>query len=167
MSYTVGNWTVSEQTTDTITTAKSLAIVDLDYVNDFTVTSRGATEVRLANTTSNGLAAQEQIRYGRSAIADVYRDAGIPDAAKCNVKAGERMLYEVRYNLKAVNSVSGAEFLLPMRGWIVLEAPTVDFITAGALETLHKRVISASYGTGETTGSLVTDVARGDLDPTL
>lgn len=165
MSYTVGNWTVAPMTVDTISTPKSLSTPDLSYATDYTVTQREANEVRLANTTAPGLTPQEFLRYGRSQVANVYNNVNVPESMKCNVKSGVRTLCEIRYNLKATNSVSGDELLLPMRGWICLEVPTVDFITSSALSDLFFRTIAAATDTGAVTGSLVTDVARGDLDP--
>lgn len=166
MSYTTGNWTVAPLTSDTISNPKSLSIPDLDYAVDYTTASRGTDEATLANVTAPGLQPAEVLRYGRSRVADVYNGASIPASQRCNVREGVRTLHEVRYNLKATNSVSGEELLLPMRGWICLQAPTVDFITSGALTDLVKRTIAAAFATGAVDGSLVTDVARGDLDPT-
>lgn len=166
MSYTTGNWTVAPLTSDTISTPKSPSIPDLDYAVDYTVTGRGTNEVSLVNTTAPGLMPQEQLRYGRTRVADVYSDTDIPASQRCNVRSGFRTLQEVRYNLKATNSVSGEELLLPMRGWICLQVPSVDFITAGALGDLLKRTISAAFGTGEVAGSQAVRVAQGDLDPT-
>jgi hypothetical protein len=68
--------------------------------------------------------------------------------------------------MKAVNSVSGQELLLPFRGWIALEAPIVDFVKPEALELLLKRTVAAALATGSVDGTLATHVARGDLDPT-
>jgi hypothetical protein len=167
MSYTIGNWTVEPLTSDSISTAKALSLVDLDYATDYTVTERGTAEVRLANTTGAGLAPVEQLRYGRTRVKDIYASSmDVPAGQKCNSKEGIRSLHEIRYLLKATNGVSGQELLLPMRGWICLEVPTVDFISASALTDLFKRTVSAALATGKTDGTLVADVARGDLDPT-
>jgi hypothetical protein len=166
MSYTVGNWTVSEQTTDTITTAKTPSIPDLSYAADYTVTKKMPDEVQLANVTGSGLIPAETLRYGRTKIADVYANANVPESQKCNVKGGIRTLAEVQYFLKATNTVSGEEVILPMRGWMCLQVPTVDFISSAALQTLLKRTIAASFGTGEAVGTQAVSVARGDLDPT-
>lgn len=165
MSYTIGNWSVESLTTDSITTPKSLSIVDLSYAADYTVTEKSPSEVRLANVTGGSLISPEQLRYGRSRVANVYNNTDVPETMMCNVRSGVRTLHEVKYLLKATNSVSGQELLLPMRGWMCLEVPTVDFITPSALEDLVKRTVAAAFATGSTDGSLVTDVARGDLDP--
>lgn len=167
MSYTTGNWSVEPLTVDSITTPKSPSIPDLDYTVDYTVTGRGTNEVRLVNVTSPGLMPQEELRYGRVMVSDVYNNTNIPSTQRCNVRSGVRTLQEVRYNLKATNTVSGEELLLPMKGWICLQAPSVDFVTAQALEDLLKRTISAAFGTGEVAGSQAVRVAQGDLDPTV
>jgi hypothetical protein len=167
MSYTVGNWTVAVQTVDTISSPKSLSIPDLDYPVDYTVTDRNSGEVRLANVTGPGLTPVEQLRFGRTRVADVYSDAGIiPAAMKCNVRDGVRTLCEVRYTLKATNSVNGEELLLPMKGWICLQVPTADFITSAALLDLLKRTIAAAFATGAVDATQITRIAQGDLDPT-
>jgi hypothetical protein len=163
--YTLGNWTVDQLTTDTISTAKSLSLVDLDYADDYTPTETNPNEARLANTTGTGLNPVEYLRYGRQFVKDIYNMFDVPQAARCNVADGVRTLHEVRYLLKATNSVSGDEILLPFRGWICLEAPTVDFVKPAAIELLLKRTVSAALATGSVDGTLATDVARGDLLP--
>jgi hypothetical protein len=167
-SYSIGNWTVASQVQDTISTPKSLPIPDLSYATDFTVTKRGNGEVHLANTTGSGLEPVEYLRYGRSRIADVYATSGldVPQSMKLKAREGIRDLHEIRYLLKATNSVSGEEVLIPIRGWVVLELPTADFVTPQAITDLLTRVVSATTATGSVDGTLVTNVARGDLDPT-
>lgn len=166
MSYTIGNWTISSLTTDSISTPKTPSIPDLDYADDFVVTESSKTDVQLANTTGAGIQPVEYLRYGRTPVSNIYSQFSVPTANQTPVKGGVRTLQEVRYLLKATNSVSGAEILLPMRGWICLEVPTADFISSTAISELLARTIAAAYPTGGVTGALVTDVARGDLDPT-
>lgn len=163
--YTIGNWTVDQLTTDSISTAKSLSLVDLDYGDDYTVIADEPTEAKLANTTGSGLNPVEYLRYGRRTVKDVYSTFPVPDAQKCSVTDGVRTLHEVRLLLKATNSVSGEEVLLPFKGWICLEAPTADFVKPAAIELLLKRTVSCALATGSTDGTLATDVARGDLVP--
>lgn len=167
MNYTIGNWTVASQTTDTISTAKTPSIVDLDYASDFTLASEKPTEVQLANITGLALTPVETLRYARSKVDDVYAmlNTGIDDAHKANAKSGTSLLTELTLQLKATNSVSGEEILLPMRGRIVLVAPTVSFVGPDALKYLLLRTISAGFGTGEVIGTQAVNMARGDLDP--
>lgn len=168
MSYTVGNWTVESLTTDSISTAKSLSIVDLDYASDFSVTKRGTDITEIANLTSTGLQPAEHIRYGRSRVKDVYDTfSDVPSIQRSNITEGAQTLVELRYLLKATNSVSGEEILLPMKGWLCLRVPVMDLVSTQALTDLLKRTISAAFATGSTDGSLITKVVRGDLDPTL
>jgi hypothetical protein len=166
MAYVVGNWSTEPMTSDTASTPKNLAVVDLSFATDYTVTSRGTTEVILANTTGAGLMPPEYLRYGAKRIQDVYKQFDVPESAKCNVREGVRSLIEVKYLLKSTNSVSGEEILLPMRAWLCSDVPVVDMVTPNALFDLYKRAIGAALPTGAVTGKLVTDVARGDLDPT-
>jgi transglutaminase-like putative cysteine protease len=165
MSYTVGNWTVASLTTDTISTAKTPSVPDLSYSSDYTVIEDEPTQARLANITGSGLTPVEYLRYGRTSVNDVYTSFDVPASQQLPNKRGIRTLQEVRYVLKATNSVSGAEVLLPMRGWICLEAPTADIVAPAALTELLMRTISASFGTGKTDGSQAISVARGDLIP--
>jgi hypothetical protein len=166
MSYVIGNWTVESLTADSISTPKSLSITDLSYATDYTATEKGPNEVKLANTTGGSLVSPEQLRYARSRVSNIYANVDVPETMKCNVRTGVRTLHEVKYLMKATNSVSGQEILLPLRGWICLEVPTVDFITPAAIESLLKRTVATAFATGSVDGALVTDVARGDLDPT-
>lgn len=163
--YTIGNWTVDQLTTDTISTAKSLSLVDLDYANDYTLASSKPTEASLSNTTGSGIIPVESLRYSRTKVQDVYKNFDVQTSQRLNTPEGVRTLHEIKFLLKATNSVSGQEILLPMRGWICLELPTADFVQPAALELLLKRTASAALATGKTDGTLVTDVARGDLDP--
>lgn len=166
MSYTVGNWTVASQTVDTISTPKTLSIPDLSYATDFSVQSRNKTEIRLANSTGAGLLTPEILRYVRQGEQDIYSSFNVPESQQINVRDGVVVTTEVRYLLKATNSVSGQEVILPMRGWINLKVPTADFITGQALTDLLMRTIASAFKTGATDGTLVKDLARGDLDPT-
>jgi len=165
--YTVGNWTVDQLTADSISDPKSLTLVDLDYAHDYSVASRDAAEVRLANKTGAGITPVEQLRYGRQKVKDVYNQFDVQSGQRMNVTEGVRTLAEVKTLLKATNSVSGQEILIPLRGWICLEVPTADFVTPVALELLLKRTVAASLATGSVNGDLAVAMARGDLDPQL
>jgi hypothetical protein len=165
MAHVIGNWSVDKPTADSITTPKSLEVPDLSYATDFSVTTRQNGEVRLANTTGSGILPMETLRYGRSTVANIYNGVEVAEAMKSKIKQGVRTLCEIRYFLKASNTVSGEEILLPLRGWVCLEVPTVDFISGEEIDALLKRTVSASLKTGSVNGALVTDVARGDLDP--
>lgn len=166
MSYTVGNWTVAPQTSDTISTPKTPSIPDLSFAADYTVIKDSSDEVRLANTTSIGLMPAEYLRYGKHTVANVYQNVDVPASKRTRTTEGVRTLSEIRYNLKATNSVSGDEVVIPMRGWICLEVPTDDLVTSAALQELLMRTLATAFATGKVDASLVTDVARGDLNPT-
>lgn len=168
MAYTIGNWTVESLTQDSISNPKSLSIVDLSFASDYTVTKRGTDITEIANLTSSGLHPAEHIRYGRTRVKDVYDTfSDVPAIQRSNITEGIQTLVELRYLLKATNSVSGEEIILPMKGWCCLRVPTMDLISTQALEDLLKRTISAAFATGSTDGSLVTRIVRGDLDPTI
>lgn len=165
MEYTIGNWTVKSLTTDSTETSKNLAIADLSYSKDFTVAKTTDEEVMLNNTTGATLEPVENVRYGRTRITDVYAGTDIPLPNRIAAKNGVRTLCEVRCNLSAVNSVSGDELLLPLKGWVCLQVPTASMITPQAIEYMLSRAVSACLNEGSTDGARVTEVARGDLSP--
>lgn len=167
MQYTTGNWTVASLTQDTISQTKNIVATDIDFANDYTIASASPSEVVLQNKTGNALTPMEQIRYGRTNLADIYRNTDITPAMRDQNKTGLRLLSEVTFKIKATNSVSGDEELLPFRGWVVLETPKSDLVTADAIAYLQQRVVSAMYETGKVDETLVANIARGDLNPQM
>lgn len=170
MSETIGNWTVDVLTTDTISSTKNLPIPDLSYAADFTVAKSTSEEVVLINKTGASLRPAEMIRYTRRPVQDVYKSGlssqlDISNSQRANCTSGVNAYGEIAYMLKATNSVSGEEIVLPMRGAVSFTVPTIDFVSPTALGTLIKRVISVMFDTGKVDGSLATNIARGDLNP--
>lgn len=164
-SYTSGNWTVSAQTTDHVSTAKNVPVVDLDYAYDFVKAKESDNEAVLINTTGASLVSPESIRFAKTPVNDVYSGSDIPASRRSQTKGGVRTLSEVKFNLKAVNSVSGEEVEIPMRGWICLQVPLASVITAAAVQYLQRRTVAASLDTGVVTETRVVSLARGDLSP--
>lgn len=164
---TVGNWTVSSLVTDSSSSAtKNLAVGDLSFGADYTKSSVLPEEIVLANVTGTELTAPESLRYARSAVKDVYANTDIAAPQRHAVKAGIRTLAEVKFNLKAVNSVSGDEVYLPLRGWICLQLPSVNLITPDVVGYLVQRTVATMLSTGGTSPSaMAMKMARGDLDP--
>lgn len=165
LSYTTGNWAVSSLITDTIAVAKNISVVDLDYANDFAKTKDEPTEAIIANTTASTIVTPEKIRYGSTPVSNIYTGAGIESSSQIATKGGVQVLVEVRFNLTATNSVSGAEVLLPVTSRLVLKVPTAPCITDAAVLYALKRVITASFATGNVADVRILDLVRGSLIP--
>lgn len=165
LNYTTGNWTVVDLTTDTITTPKTLTVTDLDFVHDFVKVQDTATEAKLANTTGSALSVAETIRYAKSDVKNVYTNTSVGSSNQMPVKTGTRTLVEVSALLQATNSVSGEEYLIPVRAWTCVQIPTASFISNAALEYTLGRAISAMFNTGSATIARTEDIARGSLLP--
>lgn len=166
--YVVGNWTVSELTTDTITTAKNVSVPDIDWAHDYVIQKdSNGTECILANVTGDTLVAPEVVRVVRNSIDDIYKNikVDVPNTARLPARKGVRTLVELNRVYQATNSVSGEEYLIPVRGWTALEMPTASLITSDAVDDLLKREIGVLFDTGVTTPSLEVGIARGDLNP--
>jgi hypothetical protein len=165
-TYTVGNWTIDQQVTDTISTPKTLSIPDLDYVNDFTVVKKPLVgDVRLANTTAVALQSQEHLEYGVSPVANVYLQTDIAGAEQHPVKTGKKAVIKSSPIYQATNSVSGETLMLPLEIWTVMKVPECNLVTSQMVLDAVLRHISALFPTGAVDGSLITSVLRGDVNP--
>lgn len=165
MNYTVGNWSVSSLTTDTIVATKNVALTDLDYVHDYAESGSSADEATMSNVTGSSFVTPEKLRYARSTVADIYAGTDVPSLNRFAVKTGLRTLTEVRFNVQAVNSVSGEEVLLPMKGWICLQVPNASLVTDAAVLYLLKRTMSCAFNTGLVDAAREAEIARGALLP--
>jgi gamma-glutamyl phosphate reductase len=167
MQYTVGNWTIDSHEVDTIAQTKNLAVVDLDYVHDFSVSPDGTSQdVRLINTSGTALEPVEKLRYAKERVADIYRNASISKVAQLPSPVGTRVLAENQELLSATNSVSGQELTVPIRIWTCIESSTHNVITGDALLWALKRHIGMLLGTGSVSSEQIIKLFRGDLDPT-
>lgn len=165
MNYTIGNWSVSSLTTDTISATKNVAVTDLDYAHDYAESSSTADEATMSNTTGSSFVTPEKLRYARSTVNDIYAGTDVPTLNRFAAKTGLRTLSEIRFNVQAVNSVSGEEVLLPMKGWICLQLPNASIVTDAAVLYLLKRTISCALNTGAVDASREAEIARGALLP--
>lgn len=166
LSYTTGNWNVTDMIIDTIQTPKNVSVPDVDWSNDFVVAKDpDGSECVLKNITGSGLVSPESVRFGRSAIADVYRGTDIPSASRALAKDGVRTLAEVKLNLMATNTVSGDEIILPIKAWMCIDLPTAQPITGQAVDYALKRAVGILFKTGSVTNALELGLARGDLNP--
>lgn len=163
--YTVGNWSVSKLTTDSITTQKTLSITDLNYKVDFAKSEDEPAEAVVKNTTSTAMASPEQIRYGRKDVANVYAGTQIKTVNQPADKTGVQAMVELKFNLRAVNSVSAAEVDLPFTVRTVVIVPSATSVTDEAVEYAIKRGIAALLNTGKVDGLRIKEIIRGSLLP--
>lgn len=166
LNYTVGNWTVVSNEVDSISSPKSLAIPDLDFAHDFSVVTDSASETRLLNTSGDSLEPVEKLRYAKEKVNDIYRTVGTLKANQLPTPVGARVLAEATEILSATNSVSGAELVVPIRVWTVMESSTHNTVTGEALLWALKRHFAQLFGTGEVNENMLVRLFRGDLDPT-
>lgn len=165
LSYTTGNWTVTDLTTDTVTTPKTLTISDLDFAHDFVKTEESATEAKLANITGSALGSPETIRFAKSDVKNVYSNTPISLSNQMPVKTGVRTLVEVNTFIQATNGVSGEEYQIPIRAWTCVQVPTASIISDTVLTYAIGRAIGAMFNTGSVDISRIASVARGSLLP--
>lgn len=166
LNYTVGNWTVVSSENDTISTPKQLAIPDLDFASDYSVANESGKETRIINTTGGALEPVEKLRYAKERVADIYRNTETLKANQLPSPVGARVLAEGTEMISASNSVSGAEYEIPLRIWTCIESSTHNAITGEALLWALKRHIAQLFSTGEVDAELLVKLFRGDLDPT-
>lgn len=164
-NYTIGDWTVSDLITDTISTPKSISVPDLDYSSDFVMMSNEASEVKLGNTTGADILKHEDIRFARSDVANIYTGVNVDSALVLPQKKGIQVMAEISTAYRASNSVTGNEYDLPCKGRIVLRFPAFSCVTANLVKDLLIRTIAASFDTGSVTESRIMDMAIGALSP--
>lgn len=165
LNYTSGNWTVTSLTTDSDVAGKTLTIADLTYSADFAVVQDDPAEAKLANITSTALGTMETLRYARSNVNNIYSNTDVGASNQMPVKTGLRSLVEANVTIKAVNSVSGEEYLIPVRAWTIVQVPTASFISNAVLEYALGRALGAIFNNSVTTISREEEVIRGSLIP--
>ena len=163
--YTIGNWSVSADTTDTDTTAKNFAIPNLKFASDFTKTQDEPGQAIIANATGTGIESSESIRFACSTVNNVYANAGVDVALQPPLKKGVQVMAEIKTTYHAENSVSGASVDLPCVGRVVLRFPTYSVVTDDLVEDLLKRTVASIFADGKTDVSRVLDLARNSLLP--
>lgn len=174
MSTSIGNWTISTLYKDTISNPKSLSIPDLDYAHDFSgrvklkgrTPSANADEQYYVNNTGESITSPEQTVYGRQPIANVYNNLDVDATAQLPQKGGHRVYCTDYVLYSAVNSVSGAEVMVPLRGTFSIDVPDASLVTQSIVEDFQKRLVSHMFGTSQVNGDMVAKMLRGDIDPT-
>lgn len=165
LNYTAGHWTVTSLTTDTVTAGKTLTIPDLKYATDYAKTEDEPSQAVIANLTSTALGTMETIRYAKSDVKNIYTNTQVGASNQMPAKTGVRTLVEANVLIQAANSVSGEEYLIPVRAWTCVQIPTASFISDAVLNYAMGRVLGAMFDTSLTTTSREEAVARGSLLP--
>lgn len=165
MNYTQSNWTVSSKYTDTIQTAKNIAVPDLSYATDFKKSVNGVDEAIIKNVTGSEITPMETIRYGSSVVSNIYTGTNTEPSCMAPSKKGVQTLVEISEVYRAVNTVTGDEIELPCKGRIVLKFPTHSCVKAELVQDLLTRTIAAALNKGSVDASRELAIARGSLLP--
>lgn len=165
INYTVGDWTVSDNVTDTLTVAKNISVPDLDYAIDYKKVVDEPSEAKIANITGPDLLSHEDIRFARSDVANIYSGVSIDSALVLPQKKGIQVMCELSNTYRAVNSVTGNEYDLPCKGRVVLRFPAFTCVTSDLVKDLLIRTISAAFDTGSTNATRIMELARGSMLP--
>lgn len=166
MQYTAGNWTVSSLTTDSVTTKKNIAVPDLSWSTDYAISVEEPEEGQLVNTTGAAISSPEKVRFAAQDIANIYKNTGIDITQQATLKNGRRCMSEISINYQAVNSVSGTEVIIPVKGRIVLELPSAPFVTQTLVNDGLYRTIAAGFdGAGSVDSDRFVELARGSILP--
>lgn len=164
-NYTIGDFTVSDLVTDTITVAKNISVPDLKYATDYTKVLDSSEEAKIANTTGPDLLSHENIRFARSEVSNIYVGVNSDSAMVLPQKKGVQVMCELSNTYRATNSVSGNEYDLPCKGRIVLRFPASTCVTEALVTDLLVRTIASAFGTGAVNADRIMDLAMGALLP--
>lgn len=165
MHYTEGNWTVDSLTTDSVSSAKTWSIPDFSYSADFAVTVDEPEEAILANRTASSLEPAETVRFGVQKVKDIYSTFDVDASAKLASARGVQTLNEVKFLVKATNSVSGQEVMIPFTGRVVLRFPTGSPVTGDMIDYGLQRTVACVMATGSVGPKRILEEARGSLIP--
>lgn len=163
--YTQNHWTVSALYKDTIQTAKSVSVPDMDFVHDFKKKVDEPSEAIITNVSGSEISTMETVRYGVSNVNNVYQGTNTELAAQAPTKKGVQILVELTENYRATHATTGEEIDLPCKGRIVLRFPTHACVTEEMVQDLLSRTISSALASGKTDASRLVEVARGSLLP--
>lgn len=152
--------------TDTITTPKNVAVPDLDFANDFRVTTDVPGEVIMTNVTSP-LDRNETIRFALSNVKDIYTNSGVDAAYQAASHQGISLVVQVndtwRYADAADPTAQAVD--LPITAHLVIKAPKTSFLSADNYLSIGQRAFSLMFGTGEVTSARLMMLLKGALDP--
>lgn len=163
--YTTGDWTVSRQYTDTISTRKNISVPSMDWPVDYAVAAVSPNEVKVANVTGSDLLSHESVRFARSEVSNIYQGMDNDSALMLSQRKGVQVMAEVQAAYKAANSVTGNEYDLPCKGRIVLRLPAFTCVTEELVTDLLTRTISSVFSATGVNADRVMDMIRGSLSP--
>lgn len=164
-NYNVGNWTVKSNYADTATSTKTVAIPDLTYAKDFAVKIDEAQEATIVNTTGSSISSPESLRFGCTAVANIYQNSDVDVSNACPSKRGVQIMVEAKDVYSASNTVTGASFEMPATGRLVIRVPSNECVTTDLVLDILKRTISACYATGLVDATRLGQLLRGALIP--
>lgn len=163
--YTIGNWTVSALTTDTVSTAKTLSIPDLSYVADYARQKLDDESATIINVTGTSVNSPESIRYACSSVNDVYSGLKTDKVNKFESTKGMQVMAEIKSTYRGVNSVTGREIDIPITGRVVLRVPSFSCVTSALVQDALNRTVACSLNTGKTDASRMVELLRGSVLP--
>lgn len=165
-NYVTGNWTVSDQYTDSVAVPKNISVPDLSFAIDFKKTLDEPDNAVINNITGSDLSSHETIRFAKSAVTNIYQNIDLIDAGSvAPVKRGVQVMVELTTVYHIANSVTGDEYDLPTKGRVVLRLPSMACVTDQLVTDLLNRTVSAAFNTGETSSARIVELARGSLLP--
>lgn len=161
------SYSINTGYTDTVTTTKNVAIPDLSYVSDFTVTTDTAKEAILTNITSP-MDRVETIRFGSTDIKDVYTGTGIDPAFMAPSHKGVSIVMQMNDIWRYCDATNLAlpQIDLPISAHIVLKVPKTSYVTADQFLSALTRAFSLAFATGSVTSTRLYSLLKGALDPT-
>lgn len=155
--------------TDSISTAKTLSVPDLDYAKDFAVTRDTPDEVIITNTTSP-IDQPETFRFGYNQIADVYKNTGIDPSVAAVSKRGASIVVQLndilRVSCNSETTCNPVQFDLPISTHVVIKVPVNQYINADLVKQLVLRNVAALFNTGSVTADRIDALLRHALQPT-
>lgn len=163
--YTVGNWTVSANYDDTLTEAKTISVPDLLYAADYAKKEDEPTKAVIVNTTGDSIVSSEAIKFGCVPVNDIYASTGVTTDMMASSRKGVQALIEVNVMYSAVNNSTGQEIILPCRGRLTLQVPSLPCVTGDLLDDVCLRTFAATRATGDTSSERLVDIAKGSLLP--
>lgn len=176
MSQVIGNWSVDPMYSDSISTPKTVTLVDIDYSDDISeavspserIVDKGAKELYYtSNTGTNLVTFPESVYYGKKDVKNVYStEDKVGTFYQLPQKGGTRVYCTLHSKWMATNSVNGEEKIVPLSGTISIQVPNAAVVNTAMVEAFMKRLMAYMFGTGQTDGSMAARMLRGDLDPT-
>lgn len=166
MTYTSGNWTVESypiHSSESTVSYTGLPVVDLS--TDFGLSKESADEVVYQSTKGSDARSHCKIRFGFSSVANIYKDSGIDASLQDVTKTGRQLLVEVRSEYRAVNSVSGAEIIIPQRAHVVANISNGIMVTNELLQDTLKQLAAVCLDASTDSAILnrLNEIAKGAL----